>query len=489
VTKGIGVFSGAFLVFLSHPTLFLLLAGKFASVGGKAGMKFLRIVFRVLLGLLVFLVLFLAISLAPVDETPYREMPYYAQTKQRLAMLQAPPAGKQPLRAGWAKVNITPSYTTPTGGYGERLGKHWKIISDSIFVRAIMLDNGGTKVAVVALDLVITPPTVTEALKKRLPEVGLRWENLYMGAIHSHNSIGGWAPRLVGQLIAGSYDEKIVTLITNGVLAAIRKAQSNMAPSQIGFGETDATDLISNRLSSSGTTGPLDGKIRLVELRKKSGESALLCSFAGHPTLFDGDNSAYLSRDYPGSLVDRLEKKSATFALFLAGAVGSTAPKPRGKTDFQEIRNYAGDLAVRIERTLPTIQIHPDSTLSILTLPLGLREPNPRVIGNWRVRPWLFYALYGDYPSDLKALRIGQTVLLGTPCDFSGELAAELHPLAAKKGLHLMVTSFDGGYIGYITPDRYYNRQAYEIRDMNWFGPYNGAYFEEMMSGLLEKFD
>ncbi|GAB3896485.1 neutral/alkaline non-lysosomal ceramidase N-terminal domain-containing protein [Spirosoma agri] len=452
-------------------------------------MKFVRIVLKVLLGLVLFIIFFLAISLAPVDETPYREMPYYAQTKQHLTQLPISPAGRQSLRAGWAKVNITPPYTTPTGGYGERLGKHWHILSDSIFVRAIMLDNGGTKVAVVGLDLVITPPTVAEALKKRLPEVGLRWENLYMGAIHSHNSVGGWAPRLVGQLIAGKYDEKIVNRITDCVLEAIRKAQSTMAPVQIGFGETDATDLIDNRLSSSGPTGPLDGKIRLLELRKNSGESALLCTFAGHPTLFDGDNSNYLSRDYPGSLVDRLEKKTTDFAVFLAGSVGSTAPVPRGKTDFQEIRNYAGDLAVRIERVAPTIQTHPDSTLSILTLPLGLREPNPRVVGNWRVRPWLFYALYGDYPSDLKALRIGQTVLLGTPCDFSGELAAELNPIAAKKGLNLMVTSFDGGYIGYITPDRYYNRQAYEVRDMNWFGPYNGDYFKEMMTGLLEKID
>ncbi|WP_332368477.1 hypothetical protein [Spirosoma telluris] len=123
----------------------------------------------------------------------------------------------------------------------------------------------------------------------------------------------------------------------------------------------------------------------------------------------------------------------------------------------------------------------------MFTLPLGLREPHPRVIGNWRVRPWLFYAIYGDYPSDLKALRIGQTVLLGTPCDFSGEFVADFKPLATQKGVNLMITSFDGGYIGYVTPDAYYNRPTYETRDMNWFGPYNGAYFEEMMMGLLKK--
>lgn len=460
-------------------------------------MKFLRILLKVLLGIIVFILLFLSVSLAPVDDTPYQQMPYYQQTKQRLAQLPTPPTSKMGIQAGWAKESITPSFTTPTGGYGARRGKHWHVISDSIFARAIVLNNGSTNVAIVGLDLLITPPTVEEALKKRLPEVGLRWENVYMGAIHSHNSMGGWAPGLVGQLIAGGYDEKIVTLITDGVLNAIRKAQANVAPVTIGYGQVDATDHIYNRIASSGPTGPLDGMIRLLKLQKSSrsgvtrsgvaGESALLCSFAGHATLFEDNMWNYLSRDYPGSLVDRLEKKSADFAVFMAGSVGSTGPQATGKTDFQEIRNYAGDLALRIERTVPTIELKPDSTLKILSLPLGLREPHPRVIGNWRVRPWLFYAIYGDYPSDLKALRIGNTVMVGTPCDFSGELSAEMQPLATKKGVNLMITSFEGGYIGYVTPDSYYDRQTYETRDMNWFGPYNGTYFKEMMTGLLGK--
>lgn len=450
-------------------------------------MKVVRILLKIMAGLLVLILIILAAGLAPVDDTPYQQMPYYAQTKQRLAQLSLPAPAKQPLQAGWAKANITPPYTTPTGGYGARHGKHWHVISDSIFARAVVFDNGSTKAALVGLDLLITPPTVTEALKKRLPEVGLRWENVYMGAIHSHNSMGGWAPGLVGGLIAGEYDEKIVTRITEGVLNAIREAQRNVAPVQVGYNQIDASDHIYNRIGFAGPTKPLDGLLRLLKLKKNTGESALICTYAGHATLFEDSMGDYLSRDYPGSLVDRLERKSADFAIFLAGAVGSTGPEARGKTDFQEIRNYAGDLAARIERTVPTIQTHADSALTVLTLPLSLREPHPRVIGNWRVRPWLFYSIYGDYPSDLKALRIGKTVLLGTPCDFSGELVADFKPLATQKGVNLMITSFDGGYVGYITPDAYYNRPTYETRDMNWFGPYNGAYFEEMMMGLLKK--
>jgi hypothetical protein len=114
-------------------------------------MKVVRIFLKVLLGLILFITLFLAVSLAPVDDTPYRQMPYYAQTKQRLAQLSPPLTAKGPMRAGWSKINITPPYTTPTGGYGVRRGRHWRIVSDSIFARAIVLDNSGTRVAVVGL--------------------------------------------------------------------------------------------------------------------------------------------------------------------------------------------------------------------------------------------------------------------------------------------------------------------------------------------------
>ncbi|RRA99151.1 neutral/alkaline non-lysosomal ceramidase N-terminal domain-containing protein [Larkinella rosea] len=448
-------------------------------------MKFLRIFFKVVLGLVAAILLFLAVSLAPVDDQPYRKTEYYRYTRQQLLDLAPPPNPTAGLRAGWARVNLTPSFTTPTGGYGARKGKHWTTVSDSIYVRTIVLNNGNTKVAVVALDLLITPPTVTEQLKKRLPEIGFQWENVFTGAIHSHNTLGGWAPGLVGELFAGDFDQRVVDHITDAVLKSIVLAEKQLAPVEIGFSEIDAPDLVYNRMNDE---GKVDGEIRLLKFKKKTGESALLCTFGAHATIFRAADYQYLSRDYPGALVDRLEKQSGGFVAFMAGSVGSTGSKTKpGKDEFATIRTYADTLTARISPALPQFKTKPDSTLELLTLPLQLREPQARVTDDWRVRGWLFHTVYGDYPSDLKALRIGQTVLLGTPCDFSGELVAELRQQAGRKGLNLMVTSFNGGYVGYITPDKYYHKEAYETMTMNWFGPENGAYFVEMMKGLLDR--
>ncbi len=57
---------------------------------------------------------------------------------------------------------------------------------------------------------------------------------------------------------------------------------------------------------------------------------------------------------------------------------------------------------------------------------------------------------------------------------------------AEKEGFNLIVTSFNGGYIGYVTEDKWYDRNKYETRAMNWFGPYNGAYFSEYIRRVLE---
>ncbi|ARK11836.1 neutral/alkaline non-lysosomal ceramidase N-terminal domain-containing protein [Fibrella sp. ES10-3-2-2] len=448
-------------------------------------MKFLRILARVLLGLIVAILLLLAVSLSPNDHTPYRQTEFYTQTTSRLTALPGLPAPKTALRAGWAKANLTTAFTTPTGGYGVRRGKHWTTVADSVWVRALVFDNGNGPVALVASDLLITPPTVSEQLRKRLPEIGMTWESVYFGAIHSHNSLGGWAPGLVGNLFSGSYDQRVVDHITNTILVALKQAKADLQPAEIGYQQVNAPEFVYNRLDER---YPVDPFFRLLRLKRNDGKTATLVTYPAHATLIDIFSYQYLSRDWPGRVVDGLERETGGFAVFMAGAVGSMGPKgpPTGK-DFPLVNHYAADILARLKPALNKVTTQADSTLGLLTLPLTLRDPAPRVLGDWRIRPWLFHTVYGDYPSDLKALRLGPALLIGTPCDFSGELLPPLTQAASQQGLDLMVTSFNGGYVGYITPDKYYEKDAYETRVMNWFGPQNGAYFSEMMTGLVKK--
>ncbi len=458
-------------------------------------MKLARYAAYALLGLLGVILVFLAVSLVPASSVPYLQTDAYLQTLSNFRQLKpAPPAllpdsqlsrpyGVPKLKAGWAKVNLTPAQPTPTGGYGVRSGQPYVGIHDSVFVRAIVLENGSNRVAVVSADLLIIPPTVTARLKEKLPRIGLTLDHTYLGATHTHNSLGGWGERLAGRIFAGKYNPATVEWIADRIVEAISVAQRRLMPAETGFSQVYQADMVSNRLV--GQEGTVDPFIRLLKIRKITGETALLCTYAAHSTTIE-PNQVVLSRDWPGALVDSLEKqKTVNFAQYMAGAVGSMAPLEEGKTDWEQLRNEALGLQLEIQRVIRQIPLRADSTLRIVALPLHLREPQWRVLGNLKMRHWLWRDVYGDYPAELKALRIGNTVLLGAPCDFSGELVADFNGLARERGVNLMITSFNGGYIGYVTPDKYWTLDAYESYTMNWYGPGTASFFEYFMGKLI----
>ncbi|MBK6978430.1 MAG: hypothetical protein IPH28_16125 [Cytophagaceae bacterium] len=103
------------------------------------------------------------------------------------------------------------------------------------------------------------------------------------------------------------------------------------------------------------------------------------------------------------------------------------------------------------------------------------------------LRPWLFKILYGDYPSNVKITMIDNTLVIGLPCDFSGEIMAELDQYATKQGINLVVTSFNGSYAGYVTHDRLYDLDLYETTIMSWFGYQNGKYFSTVVKDIIDK--
>ena len=78
-----------------------------------------------------------------------------------LSLTIAPAAQAGPLRAGAARVDITPpaDAALPMAGYGGRT-QGFKGIHDRIYVRAIVLDDGATQAAVVEWESLFVPYAV-----------------------------------------------------------------------------------------------------------------------------------------------------------------------------------------------------------------------------------------------------------------------------------------------------------------------------------------
>lgn len=415
-----------------------------------------------------------------LDTTPYQQTAYYQQTKNKITAFQ-PVTSTDTLRIGWAKVNITPDRQVPMAGYGKRKGKKFEQVHDSVWVRAFVFQSGNQKAAWVTADLLIMPMSVTARLREILADKGYNLKNLLLTATHTHYSIGGWGQKPAGRIMAGKYSTKMVDKIAQSIREAIVNAEQSAVPTQIGYQEIAAPDFVYNRLV--GNKGYVDNLVRVVHFRKKTGEKALLCTYSAHPTSVAA-NDLRLSAEYPGALVQLLEQQlHLSMAAFGAGAVGSHGPQAPS-TEYTKVNNLAKGLVDKIRSEQHDVPLTFETNLQSAYFSLGLSKPQWRFKTNHRFRPWLFYAIFGKYPAGLSMLQVGPVQFIGTPCDFSGELLPEITVPDTKR--KVMVTSFNGSYIGYVTPQKYYHLKKYETHDMNFFGPYTGTYLTEMINLIIQ---
>lgn len=440
----------------------------------------LRYTVLTFLGVAGFLALFIAISVAPVDRTPVQRLESYEVMMKRLDTIDVAIApAEKPLSVGYGKINITPGEPVATAGYGKRRGKRYHTVHDSIFVRALVVDNGGTRVAIVSADLLIIPPTVTRVLESKLAAIGFSLDNTYMGATHSHNSIGHWGEGAT-RLIYGPYEDSVVHFIGDAIVESIREAADNLLPSVLKSGAIAIPGAVKNRLIDGGREDPF---LRVVEVHRSDSSKLVMMSYAAHATCLS-QSTLELSRDYPGVLVDELESRDYAFAMFLAGSVGShkgAAPD----NDWSCMAWMANEISADFFAHRQTLQVVADPAIVMRRVPLALSSPQVKISRDWKVRAWLFRSAFGEYNAFLTVLRIGDLVMLGAPCDFSGEFSASLDSLANEQGMHAMVTSFNGGYIGYLTPTAYYDMNHYETRLMNWYAPGTGDYVRDCLGKLM----
>lgn len=451
-----------------------------------------KIVFTFLkvLGVFILLLLiFVGANLTKIDRTPYKEMPYYKTTMGRIANIKKTPLPKvnaktDSMKVGWGRADFTPNHPVHLAGYGDRYGNSIGL-QDSLRARAFVFDNGERKVAMVTIDLLIVPPTILAAVHQRLASIGFSKDNVYFSATHSHNSVGHWGTKIVGRLLAGGYEQNIVDNIAQAVITAISQADKTKEYAQMGYEKINAKDLVYNRLVRE--KGIVDPWLRVLKIQKQSGKVATLFTFAAHSTCFASERKP-ISGDYPNRVIQLLEKSpKIDFVAFFAGAMGSHAPiDVPGGNDYEQLENISTKMSALILNKIDSIATKAEKQLFMRSLKLELRDPQVKISEDWRLRPWLFYVLYGDYPSYITSLRLGDLVFVGTPCDFSGELVPNFEAVSQRKGVETIITSFNGGYVGYITQDKWYDVNEPETRHMNWFGPYNGAYFTEVIQQMIE---
>ncbi|MBL7872665.1 MAG: hypothetical protein JNM78_13700 [Cyclobacteriaceae bacterium] len=420
----------------------------------------------------------------PIDRTQLSAQDFYQEMMTSMDTLTLRThAPTQKLKSAWGKFSITPGYSMPMAGYTLRDG--FESVHDSLYVRVIGLSNGSVSCYLISADLLLFPPAVKQTIYKKISEEFSTKPFLYFSATHTHNGIGGWNSSVAGNFILGDYDESWVTRTTESLIEEIKRIDKSMKSATLSYWEADALEYAENRLVNG---GPHDGLLRGIKFETSDSATAHLITFSAHATSISKKSNA-LSGDYPGSLVSQLREKNNSFGIFMAGMVGSHRLTGLPETEFELVAKAGEMLAQKIsgasyEATIDSLQIR------AAHIPIKFGPSQLRIAKNWRLRDWVFSSSFNPLEGELTYLQLGNIVLIGTPCDFSGELfvTRKLNELARSQNKHLMITSFNGDYVGYITEDSHYEQiEKEEVRSMNWVGPYYGDYFTQMISSLLKK--
>lgn len=432
----------------------------------------------------------------PVNTTPFYNSGYYKTTGERLDSLKKEVVfSTDSLYSGFSKESITPSLNNsqedfetgkfknvPLAGYGNRKGKASAGIHDSLFIKSLALRSGDKTVVFISGDMLIMPPNITDKVAELLEKEGILRQQLFFSATHSHSSVGAWGAGLLASQFAGDYNPNIEKWLVLKIVKAIKNSMADLSPSVIGYGQFPAAGFTRNRLT--GEKGTKNDDFNYLVVQQTGKRKAIVGSFSAHSTTL-GDENMLFSADYPGYWQREMEKH-CDLALFFAGSVGSQSPVAKG--DGFDKSKYLGEaLADSLLKVAPQVQTSSNPVFSYISLKTDLPSFGIRLIGKRPFEPWVSKMMM-PYPDHvyLQAVRIGNLIWITTPCDFSGEFALQIKNTLDSHGFESFVTSFNGSYIGYVIPGKYFYLDEYEPKTMGWFGPTTGDYFMELIRHLYQ---
>lgn len=238
------------------------------------------------------------------------------------------PALSAAISAGIAVVDLTP----PLGG--ERLGYGSPLPSDGvnhpITARVLVLESGGTSVAIVTWDLCVAN---SPWLHAQMADLGI--DQLLLLNTHTHSG-----PNL-DQADFPSKDNPLRATAERQVLAAIKEAKLNQFPAFFAAGE-GSIQLGYNRLvrqpAGHAIThfenperipyGPVDPTVGVLRVTDAAGAvRAVLVNYACHAVVL-GPPNRKLSADFPGAMRNEVEARlgAGVVCFFLQGAAGDINP-------------------------------------------------------------------------------------------------------------------------------------------------------------------
>lgn len=351
-------------------------------------------------------------------------------------------------RAGAAVVDVTPTQL-PVLVNGGMLSNSADAVHSRLSARAIVLDDGKIKLAIVVVDSCMMPRELLDHAKLLAAEkTGIPPERMLISATHTHS-----APSSLAALGTDA-DSAYVPFLRVKLAEAIEAAADNLEPARVGYTVANAAPYTALRrwirrpdrmladpfgnisvranmhpgylsLDATGPSGPEDPDLSLISFQSTTGRPiALLASFSMHYY-----STAALSADYFGLFAERMQQQIAPgegetqhppFVAVMAHAPSGdiwrrdySQPAPQQP---QTMSSYTDGLVDIARKAYPEIQYSEDVTLAMAQakLPLKYRIPDKQRL-QWAEQ--IVAAMQGRLPKTTTEVYAREAIILNEKQD------------------------------------------------------------------------
>ena len=399
-----------------------------------------------------------------------------------VAYVAVPLFAQSQLRVGAAKVSITPPesffpYPQADRGFVD--------VHDPIYARAIVVDDGSSQVATVAIDFRHVPHN-TDLPKAISEATGIPADHIMVNATHDHDT-----PRLDNPTQEGEAEPKFsewINLVQKGAVEATQRAKAALQPARIGYGTGKA--YVNVNRDQQMATGlwdigfnpdrPSDKTVAVIRFEKPTGELiAVYANYAVHGVVMyesvTKGKGWQVSGDLPGNTSRYVEAHygNGVVALFTSGAAGDQEPvymsvynqlqpdaHDEGAAGWAILDVQARRLGEEIVRVNEAIK--PESTpvrvwaaKSAPTCP-GQRIAYDKAAGQYTVTPLPPLGI------PLSMIVIGNIAIggvAGEPVSIIGQHFKQASPLP-----NTIIVNHAGPTIAYIPDDASYPLRTFEVR-------------------------
>lgn len=388
---------------------------------------------------------------------------------------------KDSLWVGYSSFSLLMDGGQNLGGYGNRGA--FEHVLDTPYFHLLFVQVAGQKLLIASADLLIFPPELYNFIKQKADSLQY---GLYLGASHSHHSVGGWAQGVGAAAMTGHYYARQVDMWKEKLERGIREVTDKKQKAAYAVSKFPVAQHVIHRLSHD--SAPWD-TFQSLNFMLADSSIIMLSSYGAHPTSIPG-SELVLSNDYPAFYSRKLKENPHIKAVvFMAGAVGSQGPRLTNGKSVEAAKQIGESLAEKATDNLHSNEGWKHTAImGAQEISLQLPKPSPRVTNSLYLRPWVFDQLMGKSNQPMQIMQLDNYLYLSYPIDFSGDLAAEITTATSEVNLITNFTSFSGGYYGYVVNDYHYEHTTRaECRDMNWAGPYAAQYLKELSIAIIKK--